>query len=576
MVRPQIPLSKAWLAVVFVATLACGPVTQVPFVTTSEHSPTGTSPADRTISVAIRVEPDSLATRPILSGAFASFALSRRAFNAELTLIDDRGVSRPYLAEELPVLNAATWQVFPDGRMETTWRLRAGLTWHDGTPLTAEDFAFAWRVYSTPDFGAANSQLLRAIDSITVPDERTLVIQWGRPYPNADDLSGTDGLPPLPRHVLESTFQQNEPGVFARNPFWTRDYIGLGPYRLEQWDPGAYLQGLAFEGHAVGRARINRIRINIVTDSSTALANLLAGELDMAVDNAINLEQAVNLNRTWTQTGAGRVLYSSLTWQATVFQLRPELVTPRSLLDVRVRKALAHAVDKQGFAQALYQGEIETAEFLISPRSKWGPAVEGAVRTYPLDLRRTDQLMIEVGYARGNDGVFTNTIDGRFRAELKIVSGREQEVAIMASDWRQAGFEIQEAILPARLSIDPASRVTFPAMFTAITGQGERALGNFITAQIPRAENNWRTGANRGGWSNPEYDRLFEAFTTTLVPDQRGAQLAEMARIFSDELPAISLLFPGIPYAFKAGVQGLMPVTAEGLISWNIHHWELR
>jgi peptide/nickel transport system substrate-binding protein len=566
----------AGVALLSLSLAACAPPRGTGSPTGPASPQTGSAPFDRTLSTAIRVEPDSLATRPILSGAFASFALARRLFNAELTLTNDRGIPTPYLAEALPQLNTESWRVFPDGRMETTWKLKPGIAWHDGAPLSAHDFVLAWRVYGTPEFGAASSQSIRTIQEVAAPDDRSVLIQWRRPYPYADDLSGIDGLPPLPRQILEQAFQQGDPGFFARSPFWTREYVGLGPYRLEQWEPGSYLQGTAFSEHVLGRAKITRLRVNIITDTNTALANLLARDLDMAVDNAINLEQAVELSREWAKRGAGSVLYSSLTWQATAFQLRPELASPQSLLDVRVRRALAHAVDKQGFANALYHGEIDTADFIVSPRSKWGPAIDGAVQKYPHDVRRADQLMSEAGFAKTADGFFARAAEGRFKAELKIVSGREQEVAIMASDWRRAGFDIQEAILPAALSIDPASRVTFPAMFTAISGQGERTLPNYTTAQIPRADNNWRTGGNRGGWSNPEYDRLLDAFNITLDPKERALQVAGMARAFTEDVPVISLLFPGIPYAHVAEVRGVMPVAPEGLISWNVHEWELR
>ena len=75
-------------------------------------------------------------------------AVQKRLFNASLSLMDSKGTIRPYLAEALPQLNTDTWKVLPDGRMETTYRLRSNLTWHDGQPLAADDFVFA---LSAPD-----------------------------------------------------------------------------------------------------------------------------------------------------------------------------------------------------------------------------------------------------------------------------------------------------------------------------------------------------------------------------------------------------------------------------------------
>ncbi len=106
--------------------------------------------ADRTVRVAVRYEIDNLATKVIGPNGPT---ITRRFFNASQALIDDKGIARPYLAETLPQLNTDSWKVFPDGRMETTYRLRPSLTWHDGAPLTAEDFVFAFQVYKAPGLG---------------------------------------------------------------------------------------------------------------------------------------------------------------------------------------------------------------------------------------------------------------------------------------------------------------------------------------------------------------------------------------------------------------------------------------
>ena len=70
--------------------------------------------------------------------------------NPGLSLLDDRGALRPVLAETVPTLENGLWKLFPDGRMETTWKLKPGLKWHDGTAFTSEDFVFAYRVFKDP------------------------------------------------------------------------------------------------------------------------------------------------------------------------------------------------------------------------------------------------------------------------------------------------------------------------------------------------------------------------------------------------------------------------------------------
>src|SRR5439155_14973857 len=132
----------------------------------------------RTLVVAHRYEVASLSPKVLQSNGPLN---TTRLFNAALTLVDDQGVSRAYLAEALPQLDSDNWRVYPDGRMETTYRLREHLTWQDGTPLTAADFAFAFRVYKEPGLGVFISTPQDAIDGVLAPDPRTVVVQWRVP-----------------------------------------------------------------------------------------------------------------------------------------------------------------------------------------------------------------------------------------------------------------------------------------------------------------------------------------------------------------------------------------------------------
>src|SRR5205823_14695881 len=94
----------------------------------------------KALVMAVRYEPASLASKPLRESG-SGVSSTTRLFNAELDLEDGHGTVRPYLAEALPELNSDTWRVLPDGRMETAYKLKPDLTWHDGTPLSAEDFA---------------------------------------------------------------------------------------------------------------------------------------------------------------------------------------------------------------------------------------------------------------------------------------------------------------------------------------------------------------------------------------------------------------------------------------------------
>ena len=144
----------------------------------SVGQPASASVGGRTLVIAIRVEPASIASLPLQSGG-VSLTTTRRIFNATLALYDERGEPLGYLAETLPKLDTATWRLLEDGRMETTYRLKAGLRWHDGAPLTARDAVFGWQVYSTPALGLGASLPLNLIEEVTSTDAQTVLIPEG-------------------------------------------------------------------------------------------------------------------------------------------------------------------------------------------------------------------------------------------------------------------------------------------------------------------------------------------------------------------------------------------------------------
>src|SRR5437899_10323379 len=188
----------------------------------------------------------------------------KRLFTASLTYMDGSGAINPYLAEALPTVENNSWRILPDGRMETTYTLRPNLAWHDGQPLTADDFVFALQAYKMP--GVAFDPVPQdRLDSVVALDPRTVLFRWKGLYPDAGTLrSGM--FEPLPRHILEQSFAQSTPDELNTLSYWTKDYVHAGPYRMDQWIPGTEIQASAFDGHALGRPKIDRIIVKFVPD----------------------------------------------------------------------------------------------------------------------------------------------------------------------------------------------------------------------------------------------------------------------------------------------------------------------
>jgi peptide/nickel transport system substrate-binding protein len=532
----------------------------------------------RTLVAALRVEPQSLAARRVGLGGVAVY-LSNRLFNADLSILNDDGVAEPYLAEALPQLNTDSWRVFPDGRMETTYRLKPNLVWHDGSPLTSADFAFSLRLYSTPELGPALPPI-NLIEEVQTPDERTVVLRWKRPFAQAAALNsaGTGApanFPPMPRALLEAAFDGSGPEAFLANPYWTREFVGLGPYRLQRWEPGAFIEASGFERHVFGPPKIERIKMMVMPDNNATIAALLSGDVHLAPADANFPLGRIRGVLNDLGPGNGAAVLHPNQWRRADVQLRPEYAGTRALFDPRVRKALAHAIDKAAINEAVYDGWSTPSEIMVAPTSQLGRAVDAAIAKHPFDLRRSEELMGQAGFTKGADGVYTSPGAGRFASEIKTNNGTDNvaEMTILASGWRQAGFDIQDAILPVALSQDAEARATFTGLFSA-NGNLEGAI-NFKSAIFPGTPNRFEN-ESRGGYVNPEYGRLLDVYNSALDSAERMRLTVDMARLFNDDLPAISLFFNSQPWVYVSGLQGPREVASETNVCWRIWEWEVK
>jgi peptide/nickel transport system substrate-binding protein len=531
--------------------------------------------APTTLRYVSRFEAATLAARVTEAAGTSDYV--KRPFNAGLAATDGQTQPRPVLAERLPELNSESWRVFADGTMETTYRLRAGLTWHDGQPLTAEDFVFAWRVYRTPSlpFAPQPQDLMEAMEA---PDSRTVVIRWSSPFAQAGGLTFSE-LDPLPAHLLGEAFrgvQQDSAATesFINLPFWSREYIGAGPYRLERREPGSFVEGVAFEGYALGKPKIDRVLIRFMGDENTVLTNLLAGELDFTPRLTLRFEHGSVL-RDWMSSGRGKYIIGPDYFIKVQHQFRPEYQTQPMLLDVRVRRAMNHSVDRQALVDGIFEGQVAAANTWAYRSTPYFEEADRAITKYPYDPRRTDQLLQEAGMRRGPDGMFANP-DGRpFRPDFVVRAGTQHErgQAILVDTWRRSGLDVQPSVLPD-VTVPRVERYTWPN----IQGQTSdvEEYEQWATSQVGTEANRW-IGSNRAGYSNPEFDRIYESFRRTLDRAEAGRISVQALKFLSDELPGYVVYESPALLSHSSALRGVefdFPGPPETTFAWNIHEWE--
>ena len=568
-VNHLVPRSAILLAVL-VAVAACAPAPAPPAPPDAGRSSTEAQQRTPrgTLRIGYAAEPQTLSSKFLTGGGAGEFAW---IFNSTLVFFDLDGQPRPLIASQIPTRDNGDWVVNADGTMRTTYRLRPNARWHDGAPLTARDFVFAWQVYLDPDQPAVSRDPESLMSSVEATDDQTLVISWKQPYRLANTL-GYQKLNPLPRHLLEEKLAANRTN-FAVGEEWNKAYVGSGPFRVQSWEPGSRLIAHAHSEWLLGPPGVETVEIRFIAEPSVLLANLFAGELDIVTSPAIGAEAVSAARDQWLPRGEGTLK----TWETRMsfldFQRREVPGWQRAVNDLRVRRALMHALDRSAVAEALTFGLGSTSDAFVLRADPAFAEVDRAIVKYPYDPARSAALLTEAGWERPDGrGVWRNAAGEPL--EVDIWATEENEAVVVADPWRAIGIASTPFAIPRVRQRDNEFRNNFPGANT-----GSRSIFpenfTFTSDQVPKAELGW-VGNNRGSLIDPEVDRLHRIWTNSLDQNERSQALVALNRRMTDQLGFGPLYYSAEVILAKTNVRGPVGNYAAQIgVTWNVHEWEI-
>lgn len=555
--------------------LGCGP--GVPSAGGRQDSSAAAPIAAKQLAVGISEDPGNV-WDAVTGGGGSGVRQLGHAVNQFLATTGADGVAVPRLLAELPSVDRGTWRPSPDGRMETTLKLRMDARWQDGQPFTAEDVLFSFQVNRDPDVPNSNQGVVRLISGMEALDASTVLVRWTEPYPFADRL-GHRELFTLPRHLLEKAYTENKETFLAQS-YFSDDYVGLGPYRIARWDRGSQLELAAFDGYFLGRPKIDSIRIQFIPDANTTVANMQARAIQFFLTpGGPDFEATSLIKRDWESSGYGTGSVEVPRWRFIEPQkrLNPQ---PADLADPRARQALLAAIDRAEIARALYGEYGQAAESWVHPGFRQYAQVQDAISHYPYDPRRATALLTELGWRRGADGVLEKDGGQRFaltirtRDDLKealIIADNWKEVGILGTYENQTAQELRDREARARYTGVDISRGSMPAL---------TIIRSLVSEQIPTADNRW-AGSNRGAYANPAWDELGLRYLSALDEPRQFQVERELVRVLTADLPLLPLMYEPEVIVSGGGLTGVVPITGtahNGQIvhTWNIHDWDMR
>jgi peptide/nickel transport system substrate-binding protein len=499
-----------------------------------------------------------------------------RIFYEPLASWDPDGNLAPNLAAEIPTVQNGG--VAKDGK-SVTWKLKKGVTWHDGKPFTADDCVFTWEYCADPATASVSIGTYKDVKTEKV-DSHTIKVSFTKPTPFwADAFVGVRGMI-IPKHLFEA-FK----GAKSREAPTNLKPVGTGPYKFADFKPGDMVRGeLNPTYHMANRPFFDTIEMKGGGDAvSAARAVIQTGEFDYAW----NMQVEDEILKRMEQGGKGKAdivaggniehIQCNFTdpWKEVDGERSSIKTTHPVLSDPVVRQALNLLVDRASVQEQIYgRTGIATANFLNQPARFASKSTK-----WELNVDKANQILEAAGWKKGSDGIRAK--DGKklkFVYQTSINAPRQKTQAIVKQAAAKAGIEMEIKSVTASVyfSSDVANLDTYPhfatdiQMYTTTMTQPdpEQFMRQFLTEEVASKENKWQ-GRNITRWRNEEFDKLHKASESELDPVKRAAMFIKMNELVIQNVVVI-------PVVFRPRVAAVSNTLRAEQSGWDSDFWALQ
>ena len=570
-------------------------------------------PAD-TVVLALQQEPDTL--HPGVGSMMARTIALAPIFVGCMGQ-NDKAEWIPLGCESVPTIDNGGAVFVGEGddkHLEVTYKIRPDWRWTDGTPVTTKDVLAWWKLNMNAEFEVASRVGVEKIYDFKVIDDKTVTAIWlshnqalaaeaGTLTGNVDfaalkddyigNLYSGTNQPVVdsvywtyigwwPDHIVSATPAKDQgASEFAKNP------TGDGPYVLKSWTAGQEMSlTLSDKPFPLGEPKIKNIIFRFFADTKSVISALQNGEIDATTSVAgLTPSDSPDLDKIAAAGTYNVWYYNEYYWEHVDLN-----VQKFPLDDVRVRKALYMAVDKQALIDTLYYGKYAKAELpgAILPTNSWA-WTEDFVR-YEFDIEGAKALLAEAGWDCSALPC-TKDVDGvAKKLEITLMTtdraDRQKLAQVIQSMWKQINVGVNLQFLYGRGLFQPCSaggplycRTYDAAIYTWVGGDDPGFWGLYNCAGIGTAENSW-SGQNNPGWCNAAADAaLNEAENNSEVVvshELRKKAYAPFFQAWTDEVPVIPFFVNAVPIVARPGfVNYKCGPTNAAPCGWNSWEWEL-
>jgi peptide/nickel transport system substrate-binding protein len=477
-------------------------------------------------------EPSGLIS--MIAGESASSAISSNIFNRLLKY--DKNLD---IEGEL----AESWQVSADQKT-ITFKLKPNLKWADGKPLTSADVLWTWQAVTDDKNGSPYASDFQLVKKAEAPDANTFSVTYSEPF--APALDSWSGLQILPKHLLEG--KDLHTTTFARKP------VGSSYYQLDSWNSGENLKLSRNPTSVLGPANINQLITRIIPDKSAQFLELMAGNIDSMGLDPVQYSRIVPARPKLTQTlNLYKELGSGYIYMGFNLNHKP-------FDDVRVRKAINYAIDKQEIIDGVYLGLGINIASPYKPGTRWS---NPNLQPYAYDPEKAKALLKEAGFVMNSSGILER--DGK-PLSFEIITNqnkeREKSAVLIQRRLKDVGIEVK---------IRAIEWASFISRFIK-TGDFDVVILGWGLGLDPDQYGIWHSSQQGGdkfnfiNYSNPKVDALLVQGRLELNPDKRQKIYHEFAEVLLEDSPIVYLSAGYGLSAFHKRVQGIAnPVPPAGV-----------
>jgi peptide/nickel transport system substrate-binding protein len=425
---------------------------------------------------------------------------------------------------------AERWTVSPDGTTFTFF-LRSGVKWHEGFgDLTAEDVKYSWERLLNPATRAVDNSDVRPVKAIDVVDARTVRVTLTAPTPSwLTSIANSAWTYIVNRRAVEERGNQH-----CLRP------VGTGPYRVVRAEARGGAVLIANDDYWGGRPRIDDVEMRVVPEEAIAVLGLRGGDLDyMIVREFANIAllrrvQDVVVNVDDTHSASPYLLSMNN--------------TRKPFTDVRVRRAMTHAIDRKRLVVKVTEALATRVAHSVVPPALFGFSED--LTKYEFDRVKAKRLLTEAGFPNG------------LKTSIMVLnSAYHPAVAtILQSMWKQVGIEVEINL------IDVVARAGRHR-----TGDYDMTLANRTSAEVTQALLEFAArnipGQNYTQYRGPGIDALIDSQLHDVDPRRRAATIKRIQQQVAADAPAIPLWYVAEGTAARSAVKGMIP---------NLSWWQTR